>query len=146
MALKVHHLRPAPGAKTAKTRVGRGQGSKGKTAGRGTKGTGARKNTPENFEGGQMPLHMRLPKLRGFKNPFRVEYQIVNVARLAELYPDGGAVTPADLVAKGAVRDGELVKILGNGDIAVAVTVTANAFSATAKAKIEKAGGTITQL
>jgi len=111
MALKVHHLRPAPGAKTAKTRVGRGQGSKGKTAGRGTKGTGARKNTPENFEGGQMPLHMRLPKLRGFKNPFRVEYQIVNVARLAELYPDGGAVTPADLVAKGAVRDGELVKI-----------------------------------
>jgi len=146
MALKVHHLRPAPGAKTAKTRVGRGQGSKGKTAGRGTKGTGARKNTPENFEGGQMPLHMRLPKLRGFKNPFRVEYQIVNVARLAELYPDGGAVTPADLVAKGAVRDGELVKILGNGDIAVAVTVTANAFSATAKAKIEKAGGTTTEL
>jgi large subunit ribosomal protein L15 len=146
MALKVHHLRPAPGAKTAKTRVGRGQGSKGKTAGRGTKGTGARKNTPENFEGGQMPLHMRLPKLRGFKNPFRVEYQIVNVARLAELYPDGGAVTPADLVAKGAVRDGELVKILGNGDIAVAVTVTANAFSATAKAKIEKAGGSVTEL
>ena len=146
MALKVHHLRPAPGAKTAKTRVGRGQGSKGKTAGRGTKGTGARKNVPENFEGGQMPLHMRLPKLRGFKNPFRVEYQIVNVARLAELYPDGGAVTPADLVAKGAVRDGELVKILGNGDLTVAVTVTANAFSATAKAKIEKAGGTITEL
>jgi large subunit ribosomal protein L15 len=146
MALKVHHLRPAPGAKTAKTRVGRGQGSKGKTAGRGTKGTGARKNTPENFEGGQMPLHMRLPKLRGFKNPFRVEYQIVNVARLAELYPDGGAVTPADLVAKGAVRDGELVKILGNGEIAVAVTVTANAFSATAKAKIEKAGGSVTEL
>jgi large subunit ribosomal protein L15 len=146
MALKVHHLRPAPGAKTAKTRVGRGQGSKGKTAGRGTKGTGARKNTPENFEGGQMPLHMRLPKLRGFKNPFRVEYQIVNVARLAELYPDGGAVTPADLVAKGAVRDGELVKILGNGEIAVAVTVTANAFSATAKAKIEKAGGSVTEI
>ena len=146
MALKVHHLRPAPGAKTAKTRVGRGQGSKGKTAGRGTKGTGARKNTPENFEGGQMPLHMRLPKLRGFKNPFRVEYQIVNVARLAELYPEGGSVTPADLVAKGAVRDGELVKILGNGELTVAVTVTANAFSATAKAKIEKAGGTTTEL
>lgn len=146
MALKVHHLRPAPGAKTAKTRVGRGQGSKGKTAGRGTKGTGARKNTPENFEGGQMPLHMRLPKLRGFKNPFRVEYQIVNVARLAELYPEGGAVTPADLVAKGAVRDGELVKILGNGELTVAVTVSANAFSATAKAKIEKAGGTTTEL
>ncbi|HEY3338010.1 MAG TPA: 50S ribosomal protein L15 [Propionicimonas sp.] len=146
MALKVHHLRPAPGAKTAKTRVGRGQGSKGKTAGRGTKGTGARKNTPENFEGGQMPLHMRLPKLRGFKNPFRVEYQIVNVARLAELYPEGGAVTPADLVAKGAVRDGELVKILGNGELTVAVTVTANAFSASAKAKIEKAGGSVTEL
>ena len=146
MALKVHHLRPAPGAKTAKTRVGRGQGSKGKTAGRGTKGTGARKNTPENFEGGQMPLHMRLPKLRGFKNPFRVEYQIVNVARLAELYPEGGAVDPADLVAKGAVRDGELVKILGNGELTVALTVTANAFSASAKAKIEKAGGTITEL
>jgi len=146
MALKVHHLRPAPGAKTAKTRVGRGQGSKGKTAGRGTKGTGARKNTPENFEGGQMPLHMRLPKLRGFKNPFRVEYQIVNVARLAELYPDGGEVTPADLVAKGAVRDGELVKILGNGELTVAVTVTANAFSASAKAKIEKAGGSVTAL
>ena len=146
MALKVHHLRPAPGAKTAKTRVGRGQGSKGKTAGRGTKGTGARKNTPENFEGGQMPLHMRLPKLRGFKNPFRVEYQIVNVARLAELYPEGGSVTPADLVAKGAVRDGELVKILGNGELTVAVTVTANAFSATAKAKIEKAGGSTTEL
>ena len=146
MALKVHHLRPAPGAKTAKTRVGRGQGSKGKTAGRGTKGTGARKNVPENFEGGQMPLHMRLPKLRGFTNPFRVEYQIVNVARLAELYPDGGTVTPTDLVAKGAVRDGELVKILGNGDLTVAVTVTATAFSATAKAKIEKAGGSITEL
>jgi large subunit ribosomal protein L15 len=146
MALKVHHLRPAPGAKTAKTRVGRGQGSKGKTAGRGTKGTGARKNTPENFEGGQMPLHMRLPKLRGFKNPFRVEYQIVNVARLAELYPDGGEVTPADLVAKGAVRDGELVKILGNGELTVAVTVTANAYSASAKAKIEKAGGSVTAL
>jgi large subunit ribosomal protein L15 len=146
MALKVHHLRPAPGAKTAKTRVGRGQGSKGKTAGRGTKGTGARKNTPENFEGGQMPLHMRLPKLRGFKNPFRVEYQIVNVARLAELYPDGGAVTAADLVTKGAVRDGELVKILGNGELTVALTVSAHAFSASAKAKIEKAGGTTTEL
>jgi large subunit ribosomal protein L15 len=146
MALKVHHLRPAPGAKTAKTRVGRGQGSKGKTAGRGTKGTGARKNTPENFEGGQMPLHMRLPKLRGFKNPFRVEYQIVNVARLAELYPDGGEVTAADLVAKGAVRDGELVKILGNGELTVALTVSAHAFSASAKAKIEKAGGSTTEL
>ncbi len=146
MALKVHHLRPAPGAKTAKTRVGRGQGSKGKTAGRGTKGTGARKNTPENFEGGQMPLHMRLPKLRGFTNPFRVEYQVVNVARLDDLFPEGGAVTPADLVAKGAVREGELVKILGNGELTVAVTVSAHAFSASAKAKIEKAGGSVTKL
>jgi large subunit ribosomal protein L15 len=146
MALKVHHLRPAPGAKTAKTRVGRGEGSKGKTAGRGTKGTGARKNTPENFEGGQMPLHMRLPKLRGFANPFRVEYQVVNVARLADLYPEGGAVTPADLVAKGAVRDGQLVKVLGNGELTVAVQVSAHAFSASAKAKIEKAGGTATEL
>ena len=146
MALKVHHLRPAPGAKTAKTRVGRGEGSKGKTAGRGTKGTGARKNTPENFEGGQMPLHMRLPKLRGFKNPFRVEYQVVNLAKLASLYPEGGAVTPADLVAKGAVRDGHLVKVLGNGELTVALTVSANAFSATAKDKIVKAGGSITEL
>ncbi len=146
MALKVHHLRPAPGAKTEKTRVGRGEASKGKTAGRGTKGTGARKNTPENFEGGQMPLHMRLPKLRGFANPFRVEYQVVNVARIADLFPEGGAVTPADLVAKGAVRDGELVKVLGNGEISVAVQVSAHAFSASAKAKIEKAGGTATEL
>jgi large subunit ribosomal protein L15 len=146
MALKVHHLRPAPGAHTAKTRVGRGEGSKGKTAGRGTKGTGARKNTPENFEGGQMPLHMRLPKLRGFNNPFRVEYQVVNVARIADLFPEGGAVTPADLVAKGAVRDGQLVKVLGNGDLSVAVQVSAHAFSASAKAKIEKAGGTATEL
>lgn len=146
MALKVHHLRPAPGAKTAKTRVGRGEGSKGKTAGRGTKGTGARKNTPENFEGGQMPLHMRLPKLRGFSNPFRVEYQVVNLARLAALYPEGGEVTPADLVAKGAVRDGHLVKVLGNGELSVALQVSANAFSATAREKIEKAGGSVTEL
>ncbi|MGC3993895.1 MAG: 50S ribosomal protein L15 [Propionicimonas sp.] len=146
MALKVHHLRPAPGAKTDKTRVGRGEGSKGKTAGRGTKGTGARKNTPENFEGGQMPLHMRLPKLRGFNNPFRVEYQVVNVARIAELFPEGGAVTPADLVEKGAVRDGQLVKVLGNGEISVAAQVSAHAFSASAKAKIEKAGGSATEL
>jgi len=146
MALKVHHLRPAPGAHTAKTRVGRGEGSKGKTAGRGTKGTGARKNTPENFEGGQMPLHMRLPKLRGFKNPFRVEYQVVNVARIAALFPEGGTVTPADLVAKGAVRDGELVKVLGNGEISVAVQVSAHAFSGSAKSKIEAAGGSVTEL
>lgn len=146
MALKVHHLRPAPGANTAKTRVGRGEGSKGKTAGRGTKGTGARKNVPENFEGGQMPLHMRLPKLRGFSNPFRVEYQVVNLAKLASLYPEGGEVTPESLVAKGAVRDGELVKVLGNGDISVALTVSAHAFSASAREKIEKAGGSVTEL
>jgi large subunit ribosomal protein L15 len=146
MALKVHHLRPAPGANTAKTRVGRGEGSKGKTAGRGTKGTGARKNVPENFEGGQMPLHMRLPKLRGFANPFRVEYQVVNLARLAALYPEGGEVTPEGLVAKGAVRDGELVKVLGNGELSVALTVSANAFSAAAREKIEKAGGSVVEL
>ncbi len=146
MALKVHHLRPAPGAKTAKTRVGRGEGSKGKTAGRGTKGTGARKNTPANFEGGQMPLHMRLPKLRGFTNPFRVEYQVVNVARLADLFPEGGEVTPVDLVAKGAVRDGQLVKVLGNGEVTVALQVSAHAFSASAKSKIEAAGGSVIEL
>ena len=146
MPLKLHHLRPAPGAKTAKTRVGRGEASKGKTAGRGTKGTGARKGVPENFEGGQMPLHMRLPKLRGFSNPFRVEYQVVNVGRLAELFPDGGEVTVADLVDKGAVRDGCLVKVLGDGDVSVALQVSAHAFSASAKDKIEKAGGTATAL
>jgi len=142
MPLKVHHLRPAPGAKTPKTRAGRGEASKGKTAGRGTKGTGARKGVPENFEGGQMPLHMRLPKLRGFSNPFRVEYQVVNVSRVAELFPAGGQVTPADLVAKGAVRDGSLVKVLGGGDLDVALQVSAHAFSGSAKDKIEKAGGT----
>ena len=146
-ALKLHHLRPAPGAKTDKVRVGRGEGGKrGKTAGRGTKGSGARKNMPENFEGGQMPLHMRLPKLRGFKNPFRVEYQVVNVGKLAELFPEGGEVGVDDLVAKGAVRDGQLVKVLGNGELAVAVKVSAHAFSASAKAKIEKAGGSVTEL
>jgi len=142
MALKVHHLRPAPGAKTAKRRVGRGEGGKGgKTAGRGTKGSGARQTVPQNFEGGQMPLHMRVPKLRGFKNPFRTEYQIVNLSRLAELFPDGGAIGVQDLVAAGAVRAGEPVKILGTGDISVAVQVTADAFSASAKEKIAAAGG-----
>jgi large subunit ribosomal protein L15 len=146
MTLKLHHLRPAPGAKTAKTRVGRGQGSKGKTAGRGTKGSGARKTIPQNFEGGQMPLHMRMPKLRGFKNPFRVEYQVVNLSRLGELFPEGGEVGVADLVAAGAVRAGQPVKILGNGDISVAVQVTANAFSATAKEKIAAAGGSTTEV
>ncbi|GAB3624311.1 50S ribosomal protein L15 [Mariniluteicoccus endophyticus] len=146
MALKVHHLRPAPGAKTAKTRVGRGEGSKGKTAGRGTKGTGARKNTPENFEGGQMPMHMRVPKLRGFKNPFRTEYQVVNLAKLNELFPEGGKVEVDDLVSKGAVRAGHPVKVLGNGELTVAVQVSADKFSASAKEKIEKAGGSATEL
>ena len=141
MALKVHHLRPAPGAHTPKTRVGRGEGSKGKTAGRGTKGSGARQNVPANFEGGQMPIHMRLPKLKGFKNPFKVSYQVVNVARLAELFPEGGDVRVEDLVEKGAVRDGLLVKVLGNGELSVALQVSAHAFSASAKDKIEKAGG-----
>ena len=143
-ALKIHHLRPAPGAKTAKTRVGRGQGSKGKTAGRGTKGTKARYQVPESFEGGQMPMHMRLPKLRGFKNPFRKEYQVVNLDRLTLLFPQGGDVTIEDLVAKGAVRDGELVKVLGTGEITVKVSVTVNKFSATARDKIEAAGGSAT--
>ncbi len=146
MALKVHHLRPAPGAHTKKTRVGRGEASKGKTAGRGTKGSGARHTMPENFEGGQMPLHMRLPKLKGFKNPFKVSYQVVNVARLGELFPDGGDVRVEDLVAKGAVRDGQLVKVLGNGELSVALTVSAHAFSASAREKIEKAGGSATEV
>jgi large subunit ribosomal protein L15 len=144
--LKVHHLRPAPGAKTAKTRVGRGEGSKGKTAGRGTKGTKARYQVPASFEGGQMPLHMRLPKLKGFKNPFKVQFQVVNLDRLSALYPDGGEVTVDDLVAKGAVRDGHPVKVLGSGEISAAVQVTAHAFSASAKDKIEAAGGSVTAL
>lgn len=143
MPLKVHHLRPAPGAKSAKHRVGRGEGGKGgKTAGRGTKGTGARKNVPANFEGGQMPIHMRLPKLRGFQNPFRVEYQVVNLDAIAKLFPAGGDITVDDLVAAGAVRDNCLVKVLGGGELTVAVNVTADAFSGSAKTKIEAAGGT----
>jgi large subunit ribosomal protein L15 len=147
MTLKVHHLRPAPGAKTAKVRVGRGDaGRRGKTAGRGTKGSGARHTVPENFEGGQMPLHMRLPKLRGFKNPFREEYQVVNLDRLGQLFPDGGAVGVAELVAAGAVRRGARVKILGTGDVSVALQVTAHAFSASAKEKIAGAGGSTTEL
>jgi large subunit ribosomal protein L15 len=145
-ALKVHHLRPAPGARTAKTRVGRGQGSKGKTAGRGTKGTKARYQVPSRFEGGQMPLHMRLPKLKGFTNRFRTEYQVVNLERLAALYPDGGDVTVEDLVRFGAVRSGELVKVLGDGEISVALRVKAHRFSASAKAKIESAGGSASTL
>jgi large subunit ribosomal protein L15 len=145
--LKVHHLRPAPGSHTKKTRVGRGEGSKGKTAGRGTKGTKARYQVPVNFEGGQMPIHMRLPKLKGFRNRFRVEFQIVNVARLAELFPDGGTVGVDELVSAGAVRKGELVKVLGNGDLgAVKLDITANAFSDSAREKIVAAGGTVTQL
>jgi large subunit ribosomal protein L15 len=144
--LKLHHLRPAPGAKTAKTRVGRGEASKGKTAGRGTKGTGARKNTPAAFEGGQMPLHMRLPKLKGFKNPFKVTFQVVNLDRISSLFPDGGTVGVEELVAKGAVRSGELVKVLGSGEITVPVQVTAHAFSASAREKIAAAGGSTTEL
>ena len=141
--LKVHHLRPAAGAKKAKTRVGRGEGSKGKTAGRGTKGTKARYQVKIGFEGGQMPLHMRTPKLRGFKNPFRVEYQVVNLDALAELYPNGGDVTIADLVAKGAVRKNEKVKVLGNGDIAVKLNIAVDKVSSSAEQKIVAAGGSI---
>ncbi|NAZ84721.1 50S ribosomal protein L15 [Kineococcus indalonis] len=142
--LKLHHLRPAPGSHTAKTRVGRGEASKGKTAGRGTKGTKARYSVPEAFEGGQMPLHMRLPKLRGFKNPFRVEYQVVNLDKLASLYPEGGTVTVDDLVAKGAVRKGQPVKVLGTGEVTVALQVTVDKFSTSAAEKIAAAGGSTT--
>ncbi|MGI5245622.1 50S ribosomal protein L15 [Dactylosporangium sp. CA-139066] len=146
MTIKLHHLRPAPGAKTEKTRVGRGEGSKGKTAGRGTKGSKARKNISAAFEGGQMPLHMRLPKLKGFRNRNRIEFQVVNLARLAELFPQGGEVGVAELVEAGAVRKGELVKVLGDGELGgVKLQVSAHKFSATAKEKIEAAGGS-TQL
>ncbi|WP_277033919.1 50S ribosomal protein L15 [Propionimicrobium lymphophilum] len=146
MAIKIHHLRPAPGAHRDGYRVGRGEAGKGgKTAGRGTKGTGARKNVPEAFEGGQMPLHMRMPKLRGFQNPFRVNYQVINVAKLAELFPEGGDVTVADLVAAGAVRANRPVKVLGTGEIDVKVNVTADKFSSSAKEKIEKAGGSVNE-
>ena len=146
MTLKVHHLRPARGAHTPKTRVGRGEGSKGKSAGRGTKGSKARTQVPASFEGGQMPLHMRVPKLKGFRNPFRVEYQVVNLDKLASLYPDGGEVTVDDLAAKGAVRKGRPVKVLGTGSIAVAVQVSAHAFSDSAAQKIVAAGGTTATL
>ena len=156
--LKLHDLRPAPGAHKDKQRLGRGEGSKGKTAGRGTKGTKARYQVPAGFEGGQMPLHRRLPKLKGFSNArFKTVYQIVNIGRLAELFPtggevtpetlaDGGDVTPESLVAKGAARKGELIKVLGTGDLSVALRVTAHAFSAKAAEKIEQAGGTVTEL
>ena len=144
-ALKVHHLRPAPGAKSAKIRVGRGEGGKrGKTAGRGTKGTKARYQVPARFEGGSTPIHMRLPKLRGFKNPFKTEFQVVNLDKIASLYPQGGDVTVEDLVAKGAVRKGAPVKVLGTGEITVKVNVTADAVSSSAKDKIEAAGGSVT--
>jgi large subunit ribosomal protein L15 len=146
MALQVHHLRPAEGAHTKKTRVGRGEASKGKTAGRGTKGTGARKNVPLYFEGGQMPLHRRVPKLRGFASPFRVDYQVVNVARLAEVFPTGGKITVEDLVNEGLVRNASRVKVLGNGDLTIKLDITAHAFSQKAIEKIEKAGGSITKL
>lgn len=142
--VKLHHLAPAAGAKTAKTRVGRGEASKGKTAGRGTKGTKARNTVRVGFEGGQMPLQMRLPKLRGFKNPFRVEYQVVNLDKLATLYPEGGSVTVEDLVAKNAVRKGELVKVLGTGDVTVPLDVVVDKWSASAEEKIKKAGGSLT--
>jgi large subunit ribosomal protein L15 len=146
--IKIHHLRPAPGAKTAKTRVGRGEGGKGgKTAGRGTKGTRARKGVPAGFEGGQMPLHMRLPKLKGFKNRFRVEFQVVNVGDLATLFPEGGTVGPDELVEIGAVRRNQPVKVLGNGDLGdVRLTVSAHAYSGSARDKIAAAGGTATVL
>jgi large subunit ribosomal protein L15 len=145
--LKIHHLRSAAGARTARTRVGRGEASKGKTAGRGTKGTKARGQVAAAFEGGQMPLHRRLPKLKGFSNQrFKTTYQVVNLDRLAALYPDGGDVTPDDLVARGAVRPGELVKVLGSGEAAAGLRVTAHAFSAAAREKITAAGGTATEL
>jgi large subunit ribosomal protein L15 len=145
--LKIHHLRPAPGAHTPRTRVGRGEASKGKTAGRGTKGSKARGQMAPGFEGGQMPLHRRLPQLKGFSNQrFKVSYQVVNTGRLADLYPDGGDVTVEDLVAKGAVRPGELVKVLGTGEPASGLRVSAHAFSASAIQKITAAGGTTTQL
>ncbi len=145
-ALKLHDLRPAPGAKTAKTRVGRGEASKGKTAGRGTKGTKARYQVPERFEGGQTPLHMRLPKLRGFKNPNKVEYQVVNLDKLSQLFPEGGTVTVDDLVAKGAVRAKQPVKVLGTGEITVKLDITAHKFSKSAADKIAAAGGSATNL
>jgi large subunit ribosomal protein L15 len=145
--LKVHHLKPAPGSHTKKTRVGRGEGGKrGKTAGRGTKGTKARYQVPASFEGGQMPIHMRLPKLKGFKNRFRVEFQVVNVATLEKLFPEGGTIGVDELVEAGAVRKGEPVKVLGNGDIGVKLDITANDFSTTAREKITAAGGSATKL
>src|SRR2546430_8822461 len=147
MTIKVHHLRPARGAKTAKTRVGRGEGSKGKTAGRGTKGSKARKQISAAFEGGQMPIHMRLPKLKGFRNRFKVTYQVVNLERLAELFPQGGTIGPDELVEAGAVRKNQPVKVLGTGELGgVRLQVSAQAFSASAKEKIAAAGGSTTEI
>ena len=146
MTIKLHDLRPAPGSKTAKTRVGRGGGSKGKTAGRGTKGTKARKNVPATFEGGQMPIHMRLPKLKGFKNRFRTSYEVVNVSDINKLFPTGGDVGVDELVAAGAVRKNSLVKVLGDGKLAVKVNVTAHKFSGAAREKITAAGCSVTEL
>jgi len=146
MALKVHHLRPAPGAKTKPTRVGRGEASKGKTAGRGTKGTKARYQVPARFEGGQMPMHMRLPKLKGFKNPNRVEFQVINVSQIAKLFPGGGDIGIVDLLRAGAVRKNQPVKVLGQGDTTIKVSVQANAFSDSAREKIEAAGGKTVQV
>lgn len=146
MTIKVHDLRPAPGAKTTRTRVGRGEGSKGKTAGRGTKGTKARNQVSVGFEGGQMPIHMRLPKLKGFKNRFRTAYEVVNVSDINRLFPQGGEVTLNDLVDKGAVRKNTLVKVLGNGKLAAKVNVTAHKFSNSAREKITAAGGSATEV
>src|ERR1700757_5347221 len=146
MTIKLHDLKPAPGSKTPRTRVGRGDGSKGKTAGRGTKGTGARKNVPVRFEGGQMPIHMRLPKLKGFRNRFRTEYEIVNVGDIDRLFPDGGAIGVEDLVAKGTVRKNSLVKVLGDGELTVKVDLSAHKFSGSAREKITAAGGSVTEL
>jgi large subunit ribosomal protein L15 len=143
--LKLHHLRPAPGSKKDRTRVGRGEGSKGKTSGRGTKGTKARYQVRPGFEGGGVRLVMRTPKLRGFKNPFRVEYQVVNLETLVELYPQGGEVTVASLVAKGAVRKNEKVKVLGQGELSLKLDVKVDKVSESAKAKIVAAGGTVTE-
>ncbi|OFB40140.1 50S ribosomal protein L15 [Mycolicibacterium sp. (ex Dasyatis americana)] len=144
--IKLHDLKPAPGEKKAKTRVGRGEGSKGKTAGRGTKGTKARKNVPATFEGGQMPIHMRLPKLKGFKNRFRTEYEVVNVGDIAKAFPQGGTIGVDELVAKGLVRKNSLVKVLGDGKLTVKVEVTANKFSGSAREAITAAGGSATEL
>ncbi|MBY0441771.1 MAG: 50S ribosomal protein L15 [Mycobacteriaceae bacterium] len=146
MTIKLHDLRPAAGSKTKRTRVGRGEGSKGKTAGRGTKGTKARKGVPATFEGGQMPIHMRLPKLKGFRNRFRTQYEVVNVGDINRLFPQGGVIGIDDLVAKGAVRKNTLVKVLGDGKLTVNVNVTAHKFSDSARAKISATGGSVTEL